>query len=203
MGRLLLATHNKGKIGEYLAMLGDLPWELTTPSQEGIALEVEEGADSFEENAILKATAFAKASNLMSLADDSGLEVDALGGEPGPLAARYAGERASDQDRCQFLLAKLAGIPWEKRTARFRCVIAVAKPQGPVALFEGVCEGMIALEPQGDSGFGYDPIFYLPQEGKTMAQLSLVEKNRLSHRGNALSKARRALLSLITEGVGL
>jgi len=148
------------------------------------------------ENARLKATALATESELVALADDSGLEVDVLGGEPGRLSARYAGENASDRDRVNYLLAKLKGVPGEKRSARFRCVIAVATPEGRVELCSGECEGFITLEPRGEGGFGYDPIFYLPDLDKTMAELSLETKNQVSHRGEAARKVTPVLARL-------
>jgi XTP/dITP diphosphohydrolase len=130
---------------------------------------------------------------MLALADDSGLEVDALGGEPGPLSARYAGERASDRDRIDYLLSRLKGVPWEKRTARFRCVIALAVPGGNVEICSGECPGIITFTPKGKYGFGYDPIFYLPELGKTMAELPLAIKNQISHRGQAAHKAHQLL----------
>ena len=130
------------------------------------------------------------------MADDSGLEVDALGGEPGRLSARYAGEGASDRDRINYLLTRLEGVPEEKRSARFRCVIAIATPDGKVALCSGECQGFITLAPRGEQGFGYDPIFYLPELGKTMAELPLQLKNQVSHRGRAARQVSQALEKL-------
>jgi len=193
MPKLLLATNNKGKAREYKSLLSGVPFELVTPAEVGIDTEVKEVGKSFEENARLKATTLARESQLLSLADDSGLEVEALGGEPGTLSARYAGEGASDRDRVNYLLTKLEGVPEEKRTARFRCVIAIATPEGEVELCSGECEGTIAFEPRGEGGFGYDPIFYLPELGKTMAELSPELKNRISHRGRAAMKASQLL----------
>jgi XTP/dITP diphosphohydrolase len=193
MPKLLLATNNKGKVREYRHMLKDLPAELVSPAEAGINTEVEEVGESLEENARLKATTLARQSKLLTLADDSGLEVDALGGEPGRLSARYAGEGASDEDRVNYLLKKLEGVPEGKRSARFRCVIAIAKPDGAVELCSGECEGVIALEPRGKEGFGYDPVFYLPELGKTMAELTLEEKNSVSHRGRAAREAIKLL----------
>jgi XTP/dITP diphosphohydrolase len=184
--KLLLGTNNPGKARELVVLLEGIPFAVTTPQAEGIVLAVDETGTTFEENATLKARAFAAASGLPTLADDSGLEVDALGGEPGPLSARYAGPNASDQERVGYLLGKLQSIQWGRRGARFRSVIALAEPSGQVHLFEGVCEGVIALEPKGDNGFGYDPIFYVPATGKHIAELSLEEKNLISHRGKAV-----------------
>jgi XTP/dITP diphosphohydrolase len=193
MPKLLLATNNRGKAREYKSLLEGVPFELVTPAEVGISTEVAEVGKTFEENARLKATTLARESGLLTLADDSGLEVAALGGEPGTFSARYAGEGASDRDRVNYLLAKLEGFPREKRQARFRCVIAIATPQGNVELCSGECDGIIALKPRGDKGFGYDPIFYLPELGKTMAELPLEEKNKISHRARAAAKARVVL----------
>lgn len=185
---LLLATNNRAKISEYRELLGSLPFRLVTLTERDIAIEVDEVGESLEENARLKAVVLSRESNLVALADDSGLEVDALGGEPGRLSARYAGEGASDKERVEYLLYRLKDIPPEKRSARFRCVIAVATPEGKVGYSFGECSGVIAIRPVGSEGFGYDPIFYLPESGRTMAQLSMKEKNKISHRGKAASK---------------
>ena len=197
--KLLLATRNRGKLREYRALLAGVPFAFTTLDDEGILERVEESGDSFEENASLKAKRYAALSGLLTLADDSGLEVDALGGEPGTRSARYAGDSASDGELVKLLLAKMRGVPWEKRTARFSCVIALAWPLGRVELIEGVKEGVIALEPEGSSGFGYDPVFYLPEVGKTMAELSSQEKNRVSHRAEAARKAVEVLRKVAEE----
>lgn len=197
--KLLLATNNRGKVTEYRSLLQGLPCELVTPAEMGIHAQVNESGASFEENARIKATTLAAASGLLTLADDSGLEVDALGGEPGLMSARYAGEGASDKDRVNYLLAKLKDVPGEKRTARFRCVIAIAKPDGYVEICSGECPGIIAFEPRGEQGFGYDPVFFMPQVGKTMAELPLALKNRVSHRGQAALKARVVLERLLSE----
>lgn len=193
MVKLLIATHNPGKIEEYEELLAGLPLELTYPAQEGLDIEVAETGASFAENARLKAAAYARASGLVALADDSGLEVDALGGEPGIHSARYAGTGASDKERYRLLLEKLREVPWEERTARFRCVIAVATPGGQVHTAEGTCEGIIAFAPKGEHGFGYDPVFYLQEYGKTMADLPPETKNKISHRARAVQRAREIL----------
>lgn len=193
MIKLLIATHNPGKVKEYNELLAGLPLELTYPAQEGLDIEVAETGESFAENARLKATAYASASGLLTLADDSGLEVDALGGEPGIRSARYAGTGASDEERYQLLLEKLQGVPWEERTARFRCVIAVATPAGQIHTAEGTCEGIIAFAPKGKHGFGYDPVFYFSEYGMTLAELPPETKNRISHRARAVQKAREIL----------
>jgi XTP/dITP diphosphohydrolase len=194
--KLLLATNNKGKVREYRNLLRGIPYKIVTLAEQGITTEVEEAGGSFEENATLKAVTLAKESGLLTLADDSGLEVDALGGEPGSLSHRYAGENATDADRVNYLLAKLQNVPEKGRTARFRCVIAIATPDGMVELFSGECRGFITFEPKGKQGFGYDPIFYLPELGKTMAELTLEEKNKISHRARAAEKARAFLLKI-------
>jgi XTP/dITP diphosphohydrolase len=195
--KLLVATNNPGKIREYEALLKGLPLTLSYPAQEGIDIEVQEAGSTFAENARLKAVAYAAASGLLTLADDSGLEVDALEGEPGIRSARFAGPGASDEDRYRLLLSKLEGVPWERRTARFRCVIAVAGLQGEVHTAEGTCEGLIAFEPKGEHGFGYDPVFYMPEHGQTMAELESEVKNRISHRARAVEGARRILQELL------
>jgi XTP/dITP diphosphohydrolase len=194
--RLLLATNNEAKVREYRDLLRDLAFELVTSAELGMINIVNEVGESLEENARLKATASAARSQLLALADDSGLEVDALGGEPGRLSARYAGEQASDRDRISHLLAKLEGVPWERRSARFRCVIAIATPEGKVEFCSGECPGIITFEPRGEGGFGYDPIFYLPELGRTMAELTLEIKNQVSHRGQAARKVPQVLKRL-------
>jgi len=166
--KLLLATNNKAKVHEYKSLLQGIPYEIVTLAEQGITTVVDEVGGSLEENARIKAAALAAESRLLSLADDSGLEVDALGGEPGPLSARYAGEGASDIERINYLLARLKDVPGEERAARFRCVIAVATPDKAVELCSGECRGLITLTPRGDQGFGYDPVFYLPELGKTI-----------------------------------
>ncbi|MFB0559031.1 MAG: XTP/dITP diphosphatase [Dehalococcoidales bacterium] len=193
MSKLLLATNNQAKVREYRSLLQNIPFELVTLAEEGITTAVSEEGESLEENARLKATVLATQSQLLTLADDSGLEVDALGGEPGRLSARYAGEGASDRDRVNYLLSRLKGVPWPKRSARFRCIIAVATPGGEVELCSGECRGFITLEPRGEQGFGYDPVFYLPELDKTMAELPLEIKNQVSHRGQAARKVSQVL----------
>jgi XTP/dITP diphosphohydrolase len=196
MPRLLLATTNKGKAAEYHDLLKGLGLELVTLDQAGISQEAEENCNTFEGNARSKAGFYAALSGLLTLADDSGLEVDALGGEPGVRSSRYAGDNAGDTERVEFLLNKLRDIPHEKRQARFRCVIAIAQPGKVTLTAEGTCEGFIASGPQGDNGFGYDPIFYLPEYKKTIAELPPDVKNRISHRGRAAEKARLLLVNL-------
>jgi len=197
MIKLLIATNNPAKLREYREILRDLPLVLTSLAQEGIGLVVKERGRSYAENAISKAKAYALASRLLTLADDSGLEVEALEGEPGILSSRYAGPGASDEERNQLLLRRLQGIPWERRGARFRCAIAIATSEGEVQTVEGACEGIIAFEPRGEHGFGYDPIFYLPQYGCTMAELPPEVKNRISHRAQAAQKAKKILREML------
>jgi len=159
----------------------------------GLDNQIEETGETFTENACLKARAYGQASGLLTLADDSGLEVDALGGAPGVHSARYADPGANDADRIHKLLAALHGVPWEKRTADFRCIIALAWPDGRLETFEGRCDGVIAFEPRGTNGFGFDPVFYLSEHNCTMAELPMDVKNRISHRGRAAALVRERL----------
>ena len=197
MTTLLIATYNAGKMREFRLLLAPLAVELCFPPDLGLQIEVAEDGMTYADNACKKARAYAQASGLPTLADDSGLEVDVLDGAPGIRSARY--RPGSDADRIAALLAHLRDVPWERRTARFRCVVAVATPGGELYTAEGVCEGQIAFEPMGEGGFGYDPIFYLPEHGCTMAQLPETEKNRISHRARAVTAAipllRRLLVS--------
>lgn len=195
--KLLIATNNAGKWQEYALLLADLPIALASPVDEGLVSPVEEHGTTFAENAILKARAYCRLSGLPALADDSGLEVDALDGAPGIYSARYAGEGVSDADRYNKLLAALSDLPAERRSARFRCVIALALPDGTLLTAEGTCEGIIATAPRGEHGFGYDPIFYLPALGCTMAELSPEVKNRISHRARAVMSIKPALRRLL------
>jgi len=196
--KLLVATHNLGKLQEYRELLDQLSLELTNLQNEGIDFEPQETGSTFEENAVLKAWAFAVRSGLAVLADDSGLEIDALGGAPGVHSARYGGTgRGEDVRRYQLVLGQLEGVPWAQRTARFRCVIAVASPDGQVKTAQGLVEGVIAWEPRGEHGFGYDPIFYLPEFNCSMAQLPPEIKNRISHRARAVQAVRRIIQEMI------
>ncbi len=191
MPKLLLATSNPGKIREYRFLLYGLGYQITTLADERITKFITESGNNYEQNARLKAVTYAKLSQLTALADDSGLEVDALNGEPGVKSARFAGKVATDAEKISLLLAKLNDIPWEKRTARFKCVIAIASPGGHADTYCGECYGMIALEAKGENGFGYDPIFFIPEIGKTMAELPLETKNQISHRARASQKVRQ------------
>lgn len=199
--RLLIATHNQGKVREYRALLSDLPLEVTYLDAEGITFEAEETGVTFAENAIQKASAYAAASGILTWADDSGLEVDALSGAPGVLSARYgAPEASTDQDRYRLLLAKLAGVPEAARTARFHCVVALVSPTGDVRTADGCCEGRIGFEPRGSHGFGYDPIFLVADTGftLTLAELDPALKNTLSHRARASQIAKRLLAGTLS-----
>ncbi len=193
MNKLLIATNNKGKVHEMRDLLKDIQAELVTPADIGLTLEVDEDGKTYAENAMKKALAFAKASDLISLADDSGLEVDVLNGAPGLHSARYLPKPgATDADRRAFLLQNLKDEPrpW---SARFRATIAIAIPGGNIELTEGKCEGEIVPEERGTGGFGYDPIFFIPELGRTMAELAMDEKNRLSHRALAILHAKPIL----------
>ncbi len=196
MPKFLLASSNPGKIREYRLLLDNLGYQIVTLSDQRIRKIATEQGDSYEQNAQIKATTYAKLSQLITLADDSGLEVDALHGKPGVHSARFAGEDATDADRVTKLLAMMDGIPWDERTANFKCVIAIATPEGELELCQGKCPGIISFEVRGENGFGYDPIFYLPELDKTMAELPLELKNQLSHRAQAARKARIILKQL-------
>lgn len=179
---------------ELRLLLRGIRLEIVSPKDIGLELNFKEDGSTFQENAIIKALSGARASGLLTLADDSGLEVEALGGEPGVRSARYAGENASNQDRIRLLLSRLENVARENRKASFQSVIALAKPDGGVKTFTGACHGIITLEPKGAEGFGYDPVFFLPEAGKTMAELTMEEKNGISHRARAVVKARKWLL---------
>jgi XTP/dITP diphosphohydrolase len=200
MARLLLGTTNRGKQREFLELLSDWSGEIVLPQDLGLALDVAETGATFAEIAAQKARIYARAAGLPALADDSGLEVDALGGAPGIHTARYAGPGASDEDRYRKLLAELGDAPPEERTARFRCAVAVAHPDGAVGIAEGTCEGRIVFEPRGEHGFGYDPVFLLPERQQTMAELPARVKNQISHRARALRAARPLLDALLDPG---
>ena len=197
---MLIATNNSGKVDEYRRLLGCLPAELTTPSNEGVTEEPEESGDTFEENALIKARFYSEATDLPALADDSGIEVDALNGEPGVRSARYGGLPASDDDRNKLLLSNMSNVPWEKRTARFICVVAMVWPGDREETFQGACQGYVAFEPRGQEGFGYDPLFYYPNFGKTFGQVDAEAKDGVSHRGIAARKAVQRLKQAIGAG---
>ncbi len=192
----MLATRNPDKREELAALLGDLGIKIRSLADFPDAPEVVEDGDTCRANAVKKAVAIARHTGLPAVADDTGLEVEALGGRPGVHAARYAGERATYEDNWRKLIRELDGVPQQRRRARFITVAAVAMPSGKVEVAEGMLEGVIAEASAGTQGFGYDPIFVVPQLGKTLAQLAPGEKNRISHRARAFSKVREILLKL-------
>lgn len=196
--RLVIATNNPGKLREFRELLDGCGFELVTPHDLGVPFDPEETGSTFAENATLKAVAAMRATGCTALADDSGLEVDALDGRPGVHSARYAGAgrmdtALSDEDRVRILLDEMRGVPEGRRAARFRCVIAIATPDGEVRTVDGVFEGRIGDTPRGEHGFGYDPVFVVPELGMTSAELPPAEKNAMSHRGQAALKAREIL----------
>jgi XTP/dITP diphosphohydrolase len=190
MRDLLVATTNLHKLEEYRAIFSDLPYRLLSLRDLRLDMDVEETGSTFEENAVLKAHAYAQASGLLTLADDSGLEIDAMGGAPGIFSARFAGKDTPYEERFRLILERLNGLPVEQRSARFRCAITLAEPSGYTRTVEGIIEGVIADAPRGEGGFGYDPIFLVPEIGMTTAELSADDKNRISHRGRAAQLAR-------------
>lgn len=194
--RLLIATHNQGKVREYRELLGDLPLAVTYLDEVGISEDIAETEDSFAGNALLKARHYAEVSGLWTWADDSGLEVDPLGGAPGVYSARYAGPDATDRDRYEKLLAALHGHPrpWP---ARFQCVVALARPNGKARTCAGTLEGVITAVPRGSQGFGYDPVFFVPGFGRTLAELRPEVKNRISHRAQAATRAKGLLAQML------
>lgn len=202
MQKLLIATHNQGKVREYRELLADLPVAITFLTELGITEDVEETEATFEGNAILKARSYAAMTGLWAWADDSGLEVDALDGRPGVWSARYAGPGATDQEKYEKVLAELSRHPKESWTARFRCVVAIATPEGKVNTRSGTVEGLITDQPRGEYGFGYDPIFYLASFNKTLAELSPGVKNNISHRAEAAAAAKELLAKMISEAEG-
>ena len=193
MHTLLLATSNPHKLEEFRTIFSDMSLRLLSLSDVQLDVDVEETGNTFAENAELKGRAYAQMSYMLTLADDSGLEIDALGGLPGVHSARYLGRETSYEERFRVLLEQLKGLPLEQRSARFRCVIALAEPSRKICLVEGIVEGVIAESPRGTHGFGYDPIFFLPELGKTFAELEPVVKNRISHRARAAQSARKLL----------
>lgn len=200
---LLVATRNTGKVREFRALLATLPVPLHFPAELGLEVSVVESGSTYAENACIKAHAYSQALKQSGvrlgpcavLADDSGLEVDALGGAPGVRSARYTA--GSDSDRLTALLTHLGRVPWEGRTARFRCVVAVVTSAGAVHTAEGTCAGVIATAPAGEGGFGYDPVFYMPEFGCTMAELPAEIKNQASHRARAVQSALPFLQQLV------
>jgi XTP/dITP diphosphohydrolase len=193
MPRLLVATYNPGKLREIERVLGEDRFELLSLADLSEAAEIEEDGDTFEANAVRKAVGYSLLTDDLTLADDSGLEVEALGRAPGVQSARYGGPGLDDQARTALVLRQMAGVPEERRQARFVCVIALARHGGLVKTFQGTVEGILAFEPRGTEGFGYDPIFYYPPKARTFGELPRDEKDAVSHRGRAL----RALLDSI------
>ncbi len=193
MKEAIIATHNPGKVKEFKEILEPKGYDVKSLAEISFTEEIEETGHTFEENAILKAEAVAKAVNKMVIADDSGLSVDNLGGRPGVYSARYAGEQKDDQENIDKVLSELKGIEKEQRTARFRCALAVSIPGEETKTVEGHVEGYIAEEPRGEYGFGYDPIFIVKDKDQTMAELTSDEKNKISHRADALKKLSKLL----------
>jgi XTP/dITP diphosphohydrolase len=186
--RLIIATRNKGKLKEFAEILKDLPIDVASMEEEGIFKDIEENGSTFEENALIKAKEVHRLTGKMVISDDSGLEVDYLDGAPGIYSSRFAGEGATDEEKNNKLLALLQDVPFEKRTARFVCVIAVVFPDGEFFTVRGTCEGNIAFKAEGSNGFGYDPLFYMPEYEMTTAQMIPEDKHHISHRGKALVK---------------
>lgn len=194
MKKIIFATGNENKMREIRQIMGDMPAEILSLKQAGISADIVEDGTTFEENALIKARAIAEITKEIVLADDSGLEIDALDKEPGIYSARYMGEDTSYHIKNQNLISRLEGVEEEKRTARFVCAIAAAFPDGETITTIGTIEGRIAYEEKGENGFGYDPIFFVPEFGCTTAELPDVEKNKISHRGNALQAMKEKLL---------
>ncbi|MGE5614620.1 MAG: XTP/dITP diphosphatase [Bacillota bacterium] len=186
--RIIVATRNKGKLKEMKQLLARFPCDVISMADAGVTGDIEESGSTFEENAMIKARSVWEATGETVLADDSGLEVDFLDGAPGVYSARFAGDGATDEENNKKLLDALAGVPEGKRTARYVCVITVVFPSGRSITAKGVCEGYIAIKPEGSNGFGYDPLFYFPGYGMTMAQMDPQLKNSISHRGVAMRK---------------
>lgn len=198
MKQVIVATKNLGKAKDFEALFRPFGYEVLTLLDIDEEIDVEETGSTFEENAILKAETVAKLLNTAVIADDSGLEIDALNGEPGVYSARYAGGEKSDSANIDKVLEKMKGVPEEKRHARFRCVLAIAAPGKETKTFSGTCEGYIIEERIGENGFGYDPIFWVPSEGRTLAELQPQEKAAISHRGNAMREMQLSLSKLLS-----
>lgn len=193
MERLIFATGNADKMKEIRMILADAGYEILSMKEAGIDVDIVEDGSTFEENAIIKAKAISKIAGCVVLADDSGLEVDAMGGAPGIYSARFEGVDTPYSVKNKIIMDRLEGLPEEERTARFVCAIAAAWPDGRVITKRGIIEGRIAHKPAGDNGFGYDPIFFVPEYGKTTAELDPEEKNKISHRGKALRMIKEVL----------
>jgi len=191
--KLVVASKNKGKIEEIRYVFRNIPYEIVSMEDIGITDDIEESGTTFEENALIKARYIMNATGIATLADDSGLEVDFLDGAPGVYSSRYAGENATDEEKIQKILSILKGVPFKKRGARFVCVIAVVFSDGREFLSTGTFDGVIAEQPVGENGFGYDPILFVPEQSRTVAQMNEVEKNAVSHRGKALRAMQEQL----------
>lgn len=196
MKEIIIATKNKGKAKDFEELLEPMGYKVLTLHDVAPHMDVEETGETFEENAILKAEALAQELQATVIADDSGLEIDALDGEPGVYSARYSGDEKNDDSNINKVLQKLVQVPAAEKTARFRCVLALATPGAETIVFEGVCEGLITDEKKGDNGFGYDPIFYVPAFEKTMAEMEPSEKASVSHRGNAIRELGKTMPGL-------
>lgn len=199
--QIILATANQGKAAEFAVLLAELDVQIQTLCDYPQIGEIIEDGDTFSANALIKAKTMAKATGLLAIADDSGLEVDVLDGAPGIYSARFAGEEKDDEKNIDKLLALLAQTPDEDRRAQFLCAIAIVTPEGEEYTVQGVCRGRILRERAGQGGFGYDPVFYVPEYAKTFAQLSMEEKNAISHRGKANQQALAVLRLLLEEEV--
>lgn len=197
MKKVIIATQNLGKAKDFEALFRPFGYDVLTLRDVAEDVDVEETGTTFEENAILKAETIANLLGTTVIADDSGLEIDALNGEPGVYSARYAGEEKSDAANIDKVLKLLEGVPEAHRTARFRCVLAVASPGKETKTFHGTCEGYILEQRFGENGFGYDPIFWVPTEGRTMAEMDPHEKSAISHRGNALRKLQVSMSFIV------
>lgn len=195
MEKIIFATSNEGKLKEIRMILKDLPYEVISMREAGINIDIVEDGETFEDNAIIKAKTIAKLSGHMALADDSGLEVDAMDRAPGVYSARFLGDTTSYDIKNQYILDKLNGLVGKERSARYVCVIALACPNGDIITRESTMEGEIAKEPKGSNGFGYDPIFFIPEYNCTCGEMPLDEKNKISHRGKALEEMKKVLWS--------
>jgi XTP/dITP diphosphohydrolase len=195
--KVIVATKNAGKVQDFQHLLSKKGFEVVSLLDIPNIPDIEETGETFIENATLKAEAISSALNEIVIADDSGLSIDVLGGKPGVFSARYAGVQKSDNDNIHKVLHELEGVPFEERSARFHCALAFSIPGQPTIIVEGTCDGIITNEPAGNNGFGYDPIFFVKDKNKTMAQLSKEEKNEISHRANALEKLRKKIIDLL------
>lgn len=195
--KIIFATGNQGKMKEVKMILSDLGYEILSMKEAGIDIDIVEDGKTFEENAMIKAQAIAKLQNAIVLADDSGLEVDYLNKEPGIYSSRYLGEDTPYEEKNRQIMERLEGVEQEKRTARFVCAIAGVMPDGKTFTTRAAIEGYIGTEAKGSNGFGYDPIFYVPEYNCTTAELTLEQKNKISHRGKALEKAKQEIKKLL------